>query len=199
MHYPFNQISSVAVSAIFVENIILVMMIASKNFFSVLKKPRICLTFGLTVTVFATIASVLSWLINHFVLVRFHLTFLSPFAFALTVVLLEFLLEFALIKIAPVARDRFGKLIPATSINLAVLGTVFVNIQVFPKGVYSTAFFGFCSGIGFLLALFILSAAMSRAEYSTPPSAFRGLPIALVTASIVSLAFLGFSGIQIPF
>lgn len=199
MKMPIAEFFSIAVAAIFVQNLVMVYMLASNVFFRVLKNPSFRMMFGILVTITTTLSSALAWTLNRFVLKEYGLTYLSPFAFLFVIILLEFAAEMLLRRFAPGLRKELAGLLPASAFNCAVLGLVFINVQLNTRGILGTTFYGLCAGIGFLLVLFIAGNAMERVRSSTPPVAFRGLPIAFVTAGILSLAFMGFSGIRIPF
>jgi Na+-translocating ferredoxin:NAD+ oxidoreductase subunit A len=190
---------SIAVTAIFVQNIVMVYMLISNVFVSAVKSPVSWIKYGVLVTISTTLASMLAWVLNKFVLERFNLGFLSAFSFIFILVLMEFIAELVLRKFAPALRKKIGGVLPASVFNVAILGLMFIDVQMNTRGILGTAFYGFCAGLGFIIALLIASNALERVTYSTPPRAFRGLPIALITASLISLAFMGFSGIRIPY
>jgi electron transport complex protein RnfA len=194
-----TQLFSVAVTAIFVQNLALVYMLVSDVFVSLSHTQKGWLRYSLLVTASTTLASLFAWLLNQFVLVRFGLSFLAPFTFALVVAAIGLLAEVLLRRFAPGFRKSLGAILPASVFNCAVFGLVFINVQMNTRSVFGTVFYGFCAGIGYLLALFMASCALERAAYSTPPRAFKGTPIAFITAGIMSLAFAGFMNIRIPF
>jgi Predicted NADH:ubiquinone oxidoreductase, subunit RnfA len=193
------QFASIAVSAIFVQNLVMVYMLCDTSYFNALKSPVSGVLYGVFVTAATTIASMLAWLVNSFLLRPFSLAWLSPFLFILIIVAIEISAELILSAAAPGYRKALHRLLQASAFNCAVLGLVFLNIQVNMRGFLGAAFYGFCAGAGYLLALFIAASALERVRFSSPPRAFRGLPIAFVTAGILSLAFMGFSGMSIPF
>ena len=154
--------------------------------------------YGVLVTISTTVASALAWVLNRFVRNVFGLNWLSPFAFILVIVLMELAAELLFMKFGKSLRKKLGSLLPASAFNCALLGLLFINVQMNTRSIFGTVFYGFCAGIG-SVALLIASNAMERVAYSTPPRAFKGLPIAFVTASLISLAFMGFTNIRIPF
>lgn len=199
MTHVFSEMASLAVTAIFVQNLVLVWMLASDTFLRALKSPVAGLRFGVAVTGGTTLAAALGWLLSRFVLSRPGLGFLAPFAFAFAVALLDVAAELVIRRFFPGRKGELSRLVQASAFNCAVLGLVLLNYQSAARGFVGTVFYGFCAGLGFLLALFTAASAMERVRYSTPPKAFRGLPVALVTTGLLSLAFMGFSGIQIPY
>lgn len=199
MMHSLTELGSLAVSAILVQNLVMIYMLTSDVFFSALKSPVSGIRYGVLVTGSTTTASALGWVINRFLLKPFGLGYLAPFAFLFAIVLLEFGAEIVLRRFFPKLRERAGRLLPASAFNCAVLGLVILNVRGAAHGILGTVIYGFCAGAGFLLALFIAANALERVRLSTPPSAFKGLPIALVTTGLISLAFMGFSGIHIPY
>lgn len=195
----FTQAASIAISAIFVQNLVMVYMLCDGSYFKALKSPVSGLLYGVFVTAATTVASMLAWVVNSFLLRPFSLAWLSPFVFILIIVALEVAAEFIISVAAPNYKKALRKLLQASAFNCAVLGLVFLNVQINMRGFWGASFYGFCAGIGYLAALFISANALERVRFSSPPAAFKGLPIALVTASIISLAFMGFSGISIPY
>jgi Na+-translocating ferredoxin:NAD+ oxidoreductase subunit A len=193
------QFTSIAISAIFVQNLVMVYMLCDTSYFSALKSPVSGFLYGAIVTAATTVASMLAWLVNSFLLRPFSLAWLSPFLFILIIVALELFAELILSTVAPGYKKALHRLLQASAFNCAVLGLVFLNIQVNMRGFLGATFYGFCAGIGYLLALFIAASALERVRFSSPPRSFKGLPIALVTAGLLSLAFMGFSGISIAF
>jgi electron transport complex protein RnfA len=199
MKFSAAEFFSIAVTAIFVQNLVMVFMLSSSVFFKAIKNPASGILYGVLVTISTTVASTLAWLLNKFVIKEYGLDWLSPFAFILVIILMELAAEVVMRKFAKGLRKKIGTLLPASAFNCAILGLMFINVQINERGIWGTMFFGFCAGLGFIVALFVASNAMERVQYSTPPRAFKGLPIAFVTASIISLAFMGFANIRIPF
>jgi electron transport complex protein RnfA len=198
MHLTASSIWSVACTAILLQNVIFYFMLCSNDYFKAVNNSVSGFIYGAGITIFTTLASALAYPLNQYVLIH-NLKYLSPFAFVFVLCFLEVLFEISLLKFAPKFRKSLGKLLSASAFNCAVLGLVFINVQVGTRGFFGTVFYGFCAGLGFILAFFIIAKALERASHSSPPAAFRGLPIALVTASIISLGFMGFSSIQIPY
>jgi electron transport complex protein RnfA len=199
MHLTGSSLLSVACTAILAQNLIFVWMLCSNDYFKAVNNKISGYIYGAGVTIFTTLASALAYPLNRYLLMQFNLKFLAPFAFVFVLCFLEVLLELLLLKFAPVFRKGLGKLLPASAFNCAVLGLIFINVQTGGRGFFGTVFYGFCAGLGFMLAFLVISQALERAATSSPPAAFRGLPIALVTASIISLGFTGFLSILIPY
>jgi electron transport complex protein RnfA len=132
-------------------------------------------------------------------LLPFKLEYLAPLGYILAIVIVELVADFVLLSLFPIFRKELGGLLPASAFNCAVLGLVFINVQSSGFKFFGSVFYGFCAGLGFILVLFIAANAMERVRFSTPPNAFKGLPIALITSGIISLAFMGFTGMKIPY
>jgi electron transport complex protein RnfA len=199
LKFSVAEFFSLAVSAILVSNLVMIYLLSSNVFFKALKSPVSGITYGVLVTISTTVASMIAWIINEFIILKFGLNFLYPFAFIFGIIVVELLIELIFYKFFSQLRSTLGGLLPASAFNCAVLGLVLINVQHSSNGFLGTTFYGFCAGLGFVFALFVAASAMERVRFSTPPSAFKGLPIAFVTASLISLAFMGFSGIQIPY
>lgn len=190
------ELFSLAVTAIFVQNLVMVWMLGSNVFFKALRSPVAGMKYGVLVTISTTVASVVAWLLKKYLLSPYGLDFLSPFAFALVVVVLGLAAEL-LLRLMKEPFKKLGALVPASVFNVAVLGLVLINVGQSRRSLGGALLFGLFAGIGYLFALFTAASAMERVRNSTPPAAFRGAPIALVTASLISLAFMGFAGMQL--
>lgn len=193
-----NNLFSIASTAILAQNMIMVLMLCDGRFFSVVKTPERGFIYGLLVTCACTLASALSWPVWKLVLLPYKLSFLSPLCFIFIIALLEVAAEAVLSSFAPKFKKTLGGLLPASAINCAVLGLVFMNVQYASRSFAGAVLYGFFAGLGFMLSLFAASSALERVRYSNPPPVFRGAPIAFITASLISLGFMGFSGFIIP-
>lgn len=141
-----------------------------------------------------TLASAATWLVEHYFLVPFGLTALRTLLFILIIATLVQLVEMFLKKAIPPLYRALGIYLPLITTNCAVLGVAVLNVQKgsdFPKSV----FYAFAAGLGFALALAIFAGLRERIDRANPPRAFRGVAIALVTAGLLSLAFMGFGGL----
>lgn len=199
MKFTMDEYWSLAFAAIFVQNLVMVYMLWTGKFYKALKNPGSGLLFGVLVTAATTLSSMGGWAINKFLLRPFGLGYLSALSFVLVIALLEVAAELLLTRFAPAIREKLGSLLPASALNCVVLGLVFINVQSNTRGFWGTTFYGLCAGIGFIFALFVVANAVERARFSTPPASFKGLPIALITSGMISLAFMGFVGAKIPF
>lgn len=190
---------SFAVTAIFVQNVILVLVLCDPNYFKLLKSPVSGFAYGISLTVVTTVASMLAWLVYRFFLKPYSLEWLTAFAYILIIAVFEIAAELIISAVLPKKKVIFRKLLTASAFSCAVLGIVINNIQNGQHGIFGAGFYGLCAGIGFMLSLFINANALERVRFSTPPTVFKGLPIALITTGIISLAFMGFARIEIPY
>lgn len=141
-----------------------------------------------------TLASAVTWVIEHHVLLPYGLDALQTLVFILVIATLVQLVEVVLKRFAPPLYRALGIYLPLITTNCAVLGVAVLNVrEKYPFG--KSVVFAFAAGVGFGLALAIFAGLRERIDRANPPRAFRGVAIALVTAGLLSMAFLGFSGL----
>ncbi len=191
----FGQIFSLALGAILVENFVLVKFLGICPFIGVSKKMDTALGMGLSVTFVMGVASACTYLIN-LVLVKLHLEFMQTVAFILVIAALVQLVEMFLQKMVPALHKALGIYLPLITTNCAVLGVAILNTQKELNFIGSVTY-GVSAGIGFILAIVLFSSIRERLEFADIPAAFDGFPIALMTAALLSMAFMGFQGLQI--
>ena len=151
---------------------------------------------GMAVIFVMGVASAVNWPINKFILEANGLEFMQTVTFILVIASLVQFVEMFLQKSMPALYESLGVYLPLITTNCAVLGVVLQNTQ---KG-YSfgeSLTYGITGGVGFLLAIVLFASVRERLEFSKCPKSFEGFPIALVTASLIALAFLGFSGLKV--
>jgi len=184
----------ILISAIFVNNFVLARFLGICPFLGVSKKVETALGMGMAVTFVMTVATVVTWYIQTFVLVPFGLEYLQTIAFILVIAALVQLVEMVVQKTSPALYQSLGIFLPLITTNCAVLGLAVLNIQKdysFLEGVV----FAIGAAGGFTLALVLFAGLRERLELSAVPKPFRGTAIALITAGLLSLAFMGFSGL----
>ena len=152
---------------------------------------------GTAVIFVITLASAVAGLIYNFILVPLDITYLQTIVFILVIAALVQFVEMVLKKFMPGLYVALGVYLPLITTNCAVLGVVLLNVQNDYNFIESVVY-GITGGIGFLLAIVLFSSIRERLEFSDPPKAFKGFPIALVTAGLMALCFMGFSGLKIP-
>lgn len=184
----------ILVSAIFVNNFVLARFLGICPFLGVSKKVETALGMGMAVTFVMTMASVVTWFVQYFILDPFGIGYLQTVFFILIIASLVQLVEMVVQKTAPVLYQSLGIFLPLITTNCAVLGLAVLNIQ---KG-YSfleSVVFSVGAAAGFTLAMVLFAGLRERIDLCPVPRSFRGTAIALVTAGLLSLAFMGFTGL----
>jgi electron transport complex protein RnfA len=149
---------------------------------------------GLATTFVLTISSICTYLVNQYLLVPFDLDFLRTIAFILVIAVVVQFTEMVIKKTSPVLHQILGIFLPLITTNCAVLGAALLNIQN-QYNLLESAMFGFSAAVGFSLVLSLFSAMRERLAVADIPDVFKGAPINLVTASLMSIAFMGFGGL----
>ena len=181
------------ISAIFVNNFVLYYFLGICPFLGVSKKIDSALSMGLAVTFVMTITAVVSWMINHWILIPFHLDYLQVVSFILVIASLVQLVEMFIRKISPPLYQALGIYLPLITTNCAIMGLALLaslNNYDFIK----TVVFGVSSGLGFTLAIILMAGIREQLDLSDVPKPLEGAGIALIVAGIMALAFNGFIG-----
>ena len=186
----------IIISAIFVNNILLSQFLGICPFLGVSKKTSSALGMGAAVTFVTTLATVVTWLLQKFVLDPLELSYLQTIAFILVIAFLVQMLEIIMKKITPALYSSLGVFLPLITTNCAVLGVAILVIQ---KGytLMESVTYGFSTSLGFTLALWIFAGIREQLELTDLPKGMQGVPIALICAGLLAMAFMGFSGIKI--
>ena len=184
-------------SAILVENFIFAKFYGCCPFLGVSEKPSTALGMGMAVTFVMTVSSAVTNLVYKFVLVSAGLEYLKTIAFILIIAGLVQFIEMFLRRFVPSLYSSLGIFLPLITTNCAVLGAAIENIKNGYTFIESVAF-GFAAAIGFTMAIVVFAGVRVRLQFATPPKAFKGMPIALITAGLIAMAFMGFSGMSIP-
>ncbi len=183
----------IALSAIFVNNILLAQYLGNCPFCGVSKKLSTSIGMGTSVIFVAVLASVFTWIVYKYILVVYHIEFIMTLVFILIIASLVQFVEIVLKKKSKVLYNALGIYLPLITTNCAVMGIALLNIKqdlnFLEMLVFSTA-----SALGFSLALILFASLRQRLLISPVPKPMQGTAIALVTAGIMSLAFLGFKG-----
>ncbi|WP_417094412.1 electron transport complex subunit RsxA [Intestinimonas timonensis] len=199
-----TQLFSIALGAILVNNFIFAQFLGICPFMGVSKKVDTALGMGLAVTFVMGLASAVCWVINEYLLVNPaifgsgpNLAFMQTIAFILVIAALVQFVEMFLKKNVPSLYQALGIYLPLITTNCAVLGVVLLNVQNNYNFIESVVY-GITGGLGFLLAIFLFASVRERLDATMEcPKAFEGFPIALVTAGLIALAFMGFSGLSV--
>ena len=189
------QLLAIMLGAILANNFIFSQFLGICPFLGVSKKVETALGMGMAVTFVMGVASAVNWPINEF-LNNHGLGFMQTVTFILVIASLVQFVEMFLQKMVPSLYEALGVYLPLITTNCAVLGVVLQNAQnSYNFGESLT--YGITGGLGFLLAIVLFASVRERMEFSKWPKAFDGFPIALVAASLISLAFMGFSGLKV--
>ena len=191
----FADLFSIALGAILVNNFIFSQFLGICPFMGVSKKIDTAMGMGMAVTFVMGVASAVCWPINQ-LLLKLNLGFMQTVVFILVIASLVQFVEMFLQKSMPSLYQALGVYLPLITTNCAVLGVVLQNTQNNYDFLESVVY-GVTGGLGFLLAIVLFASVRERLEFSECPKAFEGFPIALVTAGLLALAFLGFSGLKV--
>ena len=185
---------SIIIGSIFVNNYVLAQFLGICPALGVSKKMDTALGMGMAVTFVITLASIITKLINDLILMNFGLQYLRTIAFILVIASLVQFVEMFLKKASPALYNALGVFLPLITTNCVVLGVAILNVD---KGynMIQTIVNGISASIGFTLALILLSAIRERYEYANIPKSFRGIPLALLSLGLLSIAFFGFKGL----
>ena len=191
-----TSLLSIALGAVLINNFILSQFLGICPFMGVSKKIETALGMGMAVIFVMGVASAVNWPINNFILVPNGLGFMQTVTFILVIASLVQFVEMFLQKAMPSLYEALGVYLPLITTNCAVLGVTLQNAQ---KGYnFGEALtYGIFGGIGFLIAIVLFASVRERMEFAKCPKCFEGFPIALVAASLIALAFMGFSGLKV--
>ncbi len=181
-------------AAILTENFIFSKFYGICPFLGVSEKPSTALGMGMAVTFVMTVSGAATYLVYTYALVPLHLEYLKTIAFILVIASLVQFIEMFLKKNVPALYGALGIYLPLITTNCAVLGAAELNAAS-GRSVLASTVYGICSGVGFGLALILFASIRERLELSRIPKMFQGTAIALITAGILALAFMGFSGL----
>lgn len=193
----------IIVSAIFVNNILLAQFLGICPFLGVSNKLSTATGMSGAVCFVITLATVVTYLINQYLLVPFKLEFLQTIAFILVIAALVQLVEIVLKKISPSLYQALGIFLPLITTNCAVLGVALTVVtkeftfggEAHMLNLGEATVYAFATALGYGLAMILFAGLREHLAMNNVPKSFRGLPIALITVSIMAMAFLGFSGI----
>ena len=192
----FTSLFSIALGAILVNNFIFSQFLGICPFMGVSKKVDTALGMGMAVIFVMGVASAVCWPINKYLLVANGLDFMQTVTYILVIASLVQFVEMFLQKAMPSLYQALGIYLPLITTNCAVLGVVLQNTQNNYSFIESLVY-GITGGIGFLIAIVLFASVRERLEFSECPKSFEGFPIALVTAGLIALSFMGFSGLKV--
>lgn len=184
----------IIISTVLVNNFVLVKFLGLCPFMGVSKRSDAALGMGLATTFVMTLSSILSYLIHTYLLVPFGLEFLQTIGFILAIAAIVGFTEMAIHKTSPVLYQVLGIYIPLITTNCAVLGVALLNVGE-KHTLLQSAFYGFGAAVGFTLVMILFASIRERLAFADIPKPFQGAPIALITAGLMSIAFMGFGGL----
>lgn len=184
----------IAISAAFVNNVVLSQFLGLCPFLGVSKKIKTASGMGLAVVFVITISSALASVIYNYILIPLDMTYLNTIVFILVIAALVQLVEMVLKKKSPALYESLGVYLPLITTNCAVLGVAIINVQK-EYGVLKSVINGLGTAVGFTIAIVIMAGIREKIEYNDVSPAFKGMPIVLITAGLMSIAFMGFAGL----
>ena len=191
------SIITIALTAILINNFIFSQFVGCCPFLGCSSKVDTAIGMGLAVTFVMGLASAICYIVDIYILVPLNLQFLETLAFILIIASLVQFVEMFLKKAIPSLYSALGIYLPLITTNCAVLGVVLLNVQYGFNFIQSTLY-GVFGGLGFLVAIVLFASVRERIDHAEYPECFEGFPICLVSAALLALAFMGFSGMKIP-
>jgi len=190
-----EQYFVILLTTVLINNVVLTKFLGLCPFMGVSNKLDTALSMGLATTFVLTLAATASWLLETYVLVPFNIEFLRILSFILVIAAVVQFTEMVIHKTSPTLYQLLGIFLPLITTNCAVLGVALLTIQEELSFIQSIVY-GFGSAIGFTLVMVIFAGLRERLEVSVVPHTFAGAPIAYITAGLLSMAFMGFSGLS---
>ena len=189
-----TEYALILVSTVLVNNFVLVKFLGLCPFMGVSRKLETATGMGLATTFVLTLSSICSYLVNEYLLVPLDLEFLRTISFILVIAVVVQFTEMVVHKTSPVLYQLLGIFLPLITTNCAVLGVALLNVQE-QHNLLQSAIYGFGAAAGFSMVLVLFAAMRERIDVADVPVAFQGAAIAMVTAGLMSLAFMGFTGL----
>jgi len=198
-----TQFLIIFISNVFIYNVILSRFLGLCSFIAISKQTKPALAMSMAVLFVTTLSSILTWIIYRFLLMPFDITYLRTISFILVIASCVQLVEMIIRKVAPPLYRIFGIYLPLITVNCAVLGVAVLNTDMFfgkdtpilASFLYS-AFQGICVGLGYTLAMLLMSCIKERLETCDIPKSMKDFPIGFIIAGIMSMAFMGFNGFR---
>lgn len=184
----------IIIGTVWVNNIVLSQFLGLCPFMGVSRKLETAMGMGLATTFVLTLSSISSYLIHEYLLVPFDLEYLRTISFILVIAAIVGFTELVVHKTSPLLHSVLGIYLPLITTNCAVLGVALLNVQK-SNGFLESALYGFGSAIGFTMVLVLFAAMRERLAASDIPDAFQGNAIGMITAGLMALAFMGFTGL----
>ncbi len=189
-----SKLIVIFIGAILINNFVLSRFLGICPFLGVSKQVETATGMGMAVTFVMTVSSAVTWVVQKLILEKFGLEYLQTIVFILVIASLVQLVEIVILKSSPTLYQALGVYLPLITTNCAVLGVTILNIDS-GYNLLESMVHGFAAALGFTLAIVIFAGVRERLAFSDIPKPFQGFPIALITASLLSIAFLGFQGL----
>ncbi|HXH72377.1 MAG TPA: electron transport complex subunit RsxA [Mariprofundaceae bacterium] len=189
-----TDVTLILLSAVLVNNYVLTKFLGICPFLGVSGKVETAIGMSFAVMFVMTLAATATWLVQRYILIPLDLLYLQTVFFILIIASLVQFIEMMIHKTSPVLYQALGIFLPLITTNCAVLGVALLNVQK-DQTFLSSALYGFGAAAGFALVLVLFSGLRERIEHAPVPAAFKGSPLTLITAGMMSLAFMGFSGL----
>lgn len=184
----------ILISSSMVSNVVLSQFMGLCPFLGVSKRVKTAGGMGVAVIFVITLASAVAGVINQFILIKFQVQYLDTIVFILVIAALVQFVEMFLKKAMPSLYEALGVYLPLITTNCAVLGVAINNEQA-EYGILTGVINGFATALGFTIAIVILAGIREKIEHNDFPESFKGMPTVLVTAGLMAIAFVGFSGL----
>ncbi len=184
----------ILISSSLVSNVVLSQFLGLCPFLGVSRKTNTAGGMGAAVIFVITLASAVAGVIYKYVLVPLNITYLQTIVFILVIAALVQFVEMFLKKFMPALYEALGVYLPLITTNCAVLGVALTNVQK-NYGILAGVVNGFATAVGFTISIIILAGIREKMEYNDIPESFKGMPIVLITAGLMAIAFCGFSGL----
>lgn len=198
-----GQFLTIFISSVFIFNVILSRFLGLCSFIAISKETKPAMAMSLAVMFVITMSSIITWLVFRYLLIPFNITYLRTISFILVIASFVQLVEMAVRKFSPALYRLFGIYLPLITVNCAVFGVAVLNSDMFfakgkaAQGSFLYAVFqGVCVGLGYTLAMLLMSGIRERLELCDVPKAMKDFPLGFVIAALMSMAFLGFSGFK---
>ena len=189
-----KELLVILISSSLVSNVVLSQFLGLCPFLGVSKKTNTAAGMGVAVIFVITLASAVAGLMYKFILVPLHIEYLQTICFILVIAALVQFVEMFLKKAMPSLYEALGVYLPLITTNCAVLGVALTNVQK-EYGIFTGIVNGFATSVGFTISIIILAGIREKIEYNDVPESFKGMPIVLLTAGLMAIAFCGFSGL----
>ncbi|MBR5132481.1 MAG: electron transport complex subunit RsxA [Alistipes sp.] len=185
---------AVVIGAIFVNNVVLSQFLGICPFLGVSSKVETSLGMGMAVTFVMALSSIVTWALQNYILVPFDIVYMQTIVFILVIAALVQMVEIVLKKVSPSLYQALGIFLPLITTNCAVLGVAIIAVQK-DFDLLTTVVYSVSIAVGFAIALVLFAGIRERLETEDVPEGMRGVPIALITAGLLAMAFMGFANV----